>query len=76
MWMGESEDAKSFDALVTSATLKRKPIPAFEDLDSTIVLGLTRILTNTAKKASHQSRWKSTVGEDITQRTSDCLDDR
>ena len=45
LWVGEVEDAKNIDDLITSASVTRKPILDFENLDFKIASGLRKILT-------------------------------
>ena len=63
LWMGEVEDAKSIDDLITAASISRKPITDCESLDC------TRTQENPdieRRKASHHSRRKSSIREAIT----------
>ena len=47
--IGEAEDAKSIDHLITSAAVTERPTLGFEDLDSKIASGLRKILTENLK---------------------------
>ena len=48
--IGEVEDAKSIDYLITSASVTVKPVPDSGNLDTKIASGLTKILTGNFKK--------------------------
>ena len=50
LWIGEVEDAKSMDELITSATITGRPTPDFENLDFKIASGLRKILNGNFKK--------------------------
>ena len=50
LWIGEVEDAKCIDDLITSASTTGDPIPDFEILDFKIASGLREILTRKFKK--------------------------
>ena len=71
LWIGEVEDAKSIDDLITSASRTGIPVPDFENLDFNSWESKQETSTNT----SHHSRKKSSVREEITYRQTDCLED-
>ena len=48
LWIGQVEDAKSIDDLITSASMTGGPTPDSEKLDFKIASGLTKILTGTS----------------------------
>ena len=74
LWIGEVEDAGSIHGLITCASLTRKPIPDFENLDFKIASGLTKTFTGTSKKQVHSQR-KNSIREAITCGQTNCLDD-
>ena len=45
-WIGDVEDAKSIDDLITPASVTGKSIPDFENLDLKIASGLGKIRDN------------------------------
>ena len=49
-WIGEVEDGKSIDGLITSASITGKPIPDFENLDFKIASGHRKIQTGNLKQ--------------------------
>ena len=50
LWIGDVEDATSIDDLITSACMKGKSIPDYENLDFKIACGLKKIPTGNFKK--------------------------
>ena len=50
LWIGEVEEAKSVDGLITSASITGDPIPDIEILGFKIASGLRKILTGNFKK--------------------------
>ena len=50
LWIGEVEDEKSIDELISSASITGRSIPDFENLDFKIASGLRKILTGNFKK--------------------------
>ena len=69
LWIGEVEDAKSIDDLITSASITGKSKPDFENLDVNIASGLRKILTGSFKK-------QVTTAEGKTQSEKSSLTDR
>ena len=66
--IGEVEDAKSIDEIITSASTIGDPIPDFENLAFTMARKL--------QETSRHSRRQSSIREEIIYRQTDCLDDR
>ena len=50
LWIGEVEDEKSIDELISSASITGRSIPDFENLDFKIAGGLRKIQTGNFKK--------------------------
>ena len=73
-WIGEVEDAKSTDDLITPAFITGRSIPDFENLEIKIASGLGKILTGHFKKQVTTAEGKG-IREEISYGLTDCLDD-
>ena len=79
LWIGEVEDAKSIDDLITSASLPERPIPDVENLDCKFASELRKIFTNfkkqvTAAEGKPQSEKRSLTGRQIAWMICDLYD--
>ena len=73
--IGEVEDAKSLDDLITSASVAGRPIPDFENLHFEDCMWTQEDPNTKLQETSYHSRRKGTIGEDITNRQTDCVHD-
>ena len=72
LWIGEVEDAKSIDDIITSALINWDPIPDFENLDFRIASELRKIQTGNFKKQVTKGEGKA---QSEKWSLTDCLDD-
>ena len=70
-WIGEVEDAKRTDDLITPASIAGRSIPDFENLEIKIASGLRKIQTGHFKKQVTTAR---TIREEISCGQRDYLD--
>ena len=75
LWIGEVEDAKSIDELITSASITGRPTLDFENLDFKIATGLMKNFNRRLRETSHRSRRRSSIRDKISYRQRDCFDD-
>ena len=73
--IGEVEDAKSLDDLITSASVAGRPIPDFENLQFEDCMWTQEDPNTKLQETSYHSRRKGTIGEEIPNRQTDCVDD-
>ena len=79
LWIGEVEDVKTFDELITSTSTTGRQIPDFENLDFKIASGLGNVVTGifqkqvTTAKGKAQSEETSVTGRQIAGRIYDFL---
>ena len=73
--IGEVEETKSIDELITSASVTGDPILDFENVDVIICKRAQENPNRKLQETSHHSRRQSSIGEKITCKQAGCLGD-